>query len=358
VRAVAVRGSDFRCYERVAVELPAGLVGVVGPNGAGKTALIEMIHFGCLGYSPRTTSEAQVVRFGAELLRVETDVLLSSGPVSVEIGYRPGEPKRVTVNGAPERSVERLLGRFPVLVFTPDRLRLVQGAPALRRAYFDRVLVRLWPAPAAVSAEYARRLSQRNHLLRRVRAGRAQPGALDPWDRLLAEAGEQLIAARARLCTRLAGPFARRLGALGGDPGEDPLRYRPNVEPGQSLETALIERRGRDIERAVTGAGPHLDDVLLFEHDRDLRLYGSQGEQRRALLGLILAEADLLSEERDEPPLLLLDDVTGELDGERRRLLLEAVSGFDQAIVTTTDRADLGGAHASVLTVSDGRVAA
>ena len=358
MRAVAVRGSDFRCYERVAVELPAGLVGVVGPNGAGKTALIEMIHFGCLGYSPRTTSEAQVVRFGAELLRVETDVLLSSGPVSVEIGYRPGEPKRVTVNGAAERSVERLLGRFPVLVFTPDRLRLVQGAPALRRAYFDRVLARLWPAPAAASAEYARRLSQRNHLLRRVRAGRAEPGALDPWDRLLAEAGEQLIAARARLCTRLVGPFARRLGALGGDPGEDPLRYRPSVEPGRSLEAALIERRARDIDRAVTGAGPHLDDLLLFEHDRDLRLYGSQGEQRRALLALILAEADLLSEERDEPPLLLLDDVTGELDGERRRLLLEAVAGFDQAIVTTTDQADLGGAHASVLMVADGRVAA
>jgi DNA replication and repair protein RecF len=358
VRAVAVRGSDFRCYERVAVELPAGLVAVVGPNGAGKTALIEMIHFGCLGYSPRTTSEGQVVRFGAELLRVETDVAVSSGPVSVEIGYRPGEPKRVTVNGAAERSVERLLERFPVLVFTPDRLRLVQGAPALRRAYFDRVLARLWPAPAAASGEYARRLSQRNHLLRRVRAGRAEPGALDPWDRLLAEAGEQLIAARARLCTRLAGPFARRLGALGGDPGKDPLRYRPNVEPGSSLEAALIERRARDIDRAVTGAGPHLDDVLLFEHDRDLRLYGSQGEQRRALLGLILAEADLLSEERDEPPLLLLDDVTGELDGERRRLLLEAVAGFDQAIVTTTDQADLGGAHASVLTVTDGRVAA
>jgi DNA replication and repair protein RecF len=220
------------------------------------------------------------------------------------------------------------------------------------------VLARLWPAPAAASTEYARRLSQRNHLLRRVRAGRADPGALDPWDRLLAEAGEQLIAARARLCTRLAGPFAGRLGALGGDPGEHPLRYRPNVEPGQSLEASLIERRGRDIDRAATGAGPHLDDVSLFEHDRDLRLYGSQGEQRRALLGLILAEADLLSEERDEPPLLLLDDVTGELDGERRRLLLEAVAGFDQAIVTTTDQADLGGAHAAVLTVCDGRVAA
>jgi DNA replication and repair protein RecF len=357
VRAAAVRGTDFRCYQRVAVELSAGLVGVVGPNGAGKTALIEMIHFGCLGYSPRTTSEAQVVRFGAELLRVETEVQLRGRTASVEIGYRPGEPKRVTVDGAAERSVERLLGRFPVLVFTPDRLRLVQGPPALRRAYFDRVLARLWPSLGALSGEYARRLAQRNHLLRRVRAGAAAADALDPWDQLLAEAAEQLIAARARLCTRLAAPFATRLAVLGGDPGSQPLRYLPNVGADRSPAEALAARRGRDIERAVTGAGPHLDDVVLFEHDRDLRLYGSQGEQRRALLALILAEADLLAEERDEMPLLLLDDVTGELDADRRRLLLEAVAGFDQTIVTTTDRADLAGHDAVILTVEAGRVA-
>ena len=358
MRAAAVRGTDFRCYARLDLHLPPGLVGVVGPNGAGKTALIEMVHFGCLGYSPRTSSEGQVVRFGADVLRVETDVALRDGPASVEIGYRPGEPKRVTVNGAAERSVERLLGRFPVLVFTPDRLRLVQGAPALRRSYFDRVLARLWPAPAAASVEYGRRLAQRNHLLRRARAGHASPDALDPWDRLLAEAGEALVAARARLCTRLARPFAERLAELGGDPGHDPLRYLPSVPAGQPLEPVLVERRSRDIERAATGAGPHLDDIGLFEHDRDLRLYGSQGEQRRALLALILAEADVLAAERDEPPLLLLDDVTSELDADRRRLLLAAVAGFDQTIVTTTDAADLGAAEATVLTVRDGTVAA
>jgi DNA replication and repair protein RecF len=108
----------------------------------------------------------------------------------------------------------------------------------------------------------------------------------------------------------------------------------------------------------VTGAGPHLDDVALLEGDRELRLFGSQGEQRRALLALILAEADLLTEERDEPPLLLLDDVTGELDAERRLLLLAAVTAFDQAIVTTTDRGDLSGHAATVIEVDSGRVVA
>jgi DNA replication and repair protein RecF len=352
-----VRGLDFRCYERVEVELPTGLVGVVGPNGAGKTALIEMVHFGCLGYSPRTSTEAQVVRFGADLTRVESAAGVAGGVYDVAVGYRPGEPKRVTVDGVAERSVDSLLARFPVLVFTPDRLRLVQGAPALRRTYVDRVLARLWPAVAAAAPEYGRRLAQRNHLLRRVRAGAASAEALDPWDRLLAEAGEQLIAARARLCTRLAGPFAKRLVELGGRPGAEPLRYRPNAEAG-TLAAALAERRGRDLERAATGAGPHLDEIALYEGDHELRLFGSQGEQRRALLALILGEADLLGEERSEPPLLLLDDVTGELDADRRARLLDAVAGFEQVVVTTTDVADLGGRQGAVFAVSNGRVAA
>ena len=140
MRAVAVRGTNFRCYSRLELELDAGVVAAVGPNGAGKTALVEMIHFSALGYSPRTSADPQLVTLGADFLRTELDADVAAGRTSVEIGYRPGEPKRVVVDGAAERSVERLLGRFPVLVFTPDRLRVVQGPPALRRSYLDRVL--------------------------------------------------------------------------------------------------------------------------------------------------------------------------------------------------------------------------
>src|SRR5207302_7629247 len=140
-----------------------------------------------------------VVRFGADVARVESRAEAEGREVSVEIGYRPGEPKRVSVDGVPERSMDGLLARFPVLVFTPDRLRLVQGPPALRRAYFDRVLVRLWPALAPTAAEYGRALAQRNHLLRRVRAGQAAPTALDAWDEMAARTGAALVAARCRL---------------------------------------------------------------------------------------------------------------------------------------------------------------
>jgi DNA replication and repair protein RecF len=355
VLVTAVRGHNFRCYERVEVGFPAGLVGIVGPNGAGKTSLVEMIHFGALAYSPRTTVEAQVIAFGSDFTRVEVDARLASGAASVEVGFRPGEPKRVSVDGVAERSAARLLGRFSVLVFTPDRIRLVQAGPALRRSYLDRALVRLWPALADVPAAYARALAQRNHLLRRLRAGAGGEEALIGWDEVTARAGAELSAARERLCGLLAPAFAERLGQLGGEPGPEPLRLLSNTEPGD-LHEVLRERRRRDVERATTGAGPHLDDVELSESGRDLRRFGSQGEQRRALLALILAEADLLTSERGEQPVLLLDDVTGEFDADRRALLLDAVSRFEQAILTTTDEADLGARPAAVLRVRAGAV--
>ena len=353
----AVRGTNFRCYRRLELALQRGLIGVVGPNGAGKTALVELVHFGALGYSPRTSADQHLIRLGEEVLRTELGVAVAGGRSTVQIGFRPGEPKRVTVDGARERSVERLLGRFPVLVFTPDRLRLVQGAPALRRAYFDRVLARLWPRLAAAPAEFGRRLAQRNHLLKRVRAGAAGADALDPWDVLLAEAGAELISFRARLCARLTGPLARRMEELGGSPDRHPLQYLPNVEgDATALARELGSRRARDLERFATGIGPHLDDFALVDGGKDLRRYGSQGEQRRSLLALILAEADLLGEERSEQPLLLLDDVTSELDLARRTRLLEALAGFEQAIVTTTDESDLAGGATVLLRVDDGAV--
>jgi len=353
VRVAAARGTAFRCYARIDVAFAGGLIGVVGPNGAGKTSLIELIHFGCAGYSPRTATESQVVRFGSDVTRVEVDAVLRGGPVTTEVGFRPGEPKRVTVDGTQERSAASLLARFPVLVFTPDRLRLVQGPPALRRAWLDRALVRLWPALADVPAEYGRALVQRNHLLRRIRAGAASPAGLDAWDGMLAAAGAELLAARERLCSRLLPRLGERLAELGGDPGEAPLRLAANAA-GPDLLAALGAGRRRDIDRGATGRGPHLDDIEMREAARDVRRFGSQGEQRRMLLGLILAEADLLADERNELPLLLLDDVTGEFDAERRGLLLDAVARFDQAILTSTDEADLGGRAAAVVRVSDG----
>jgi DNA replication and repair protein RecF len=218
-------------------------------------------------------------------------------------------------------------------VFTPDRLTVVKGGPAARRAYFDRALGRLLPARAAVPHDYLATLAQRNAALRRVQLGQSDRDALAPWTASLAALAAELVAARHAALDALAGPFAERAGELGLPAAR--LAYAGAAPTVEELELRLV----RDIERGSTGAGPHLDDVLVASGDRDLRHFGSQGEQRLAVLALLLAEAELLP----TPPLLLLDDVLSELDPGRRRVLAERVAGMGQTVITTT--------HASALPI-------
>jgi DNA replication and repair protein RecF len=355
LRVRAVHAVSFRLYARLDAGLADGLTAVVGANGAGKTSLLEAVHFGCTGYSSRTSAEAQCVREGDELLRVEVEGVSAGRPCRTAVGFRPGEPKRVVVDGAPARSVEALAERWACLVFTPDRLALVKRSAAVRRAYLDRAVARIDPPAARASGGYARALAQRNALLRRVRAGAAPPAALDPWDEQAASLGAEITAARRRLCERLAPLFRERVGRLGGRNDEAWLRYLPrgDEDPAAAL-AALRAGRRRDVERAVTGSGPHLDDVLLAESARAVRAYGSQGEQRTAVLALLLAEATVLRETRGEPPVLLLDDVLSELDERRRRLLLDAVREHGQTVVTTADPRDLPEPPDRVLEVAAG----
>ena len=234
-------------------------------------------------------------------------------------------------NGAALRSVEQLRAELATLVFTPDRLGVVKGAPAARRAYFDRALGRLTPARAQLPADYGAAVAQRNASLRRLLAGASSRDAIAPWTQQVAELGAQLVVARLEVLELLGASFAEHADAFGLPSAE--LRY-----DGEPPTVELLESRlDRDLERGITGAGPHLDDVLIASAERDLRRFGSQGEQRLAVLSLLLAEAELLP----APPLLLLDDVLSELDPDRRRILAERVAGRGQTLITATDPAML-----------------
>jgi DNA replication and repair protein RecF len=311
------------------------LVLVVGPNGAGKTNLLESLHVGTQGFSPRTRSDAQLVRFGEEAARVGLRGERAGAPLELEVTLKPREAKRATVNGARLRAAEQLRAEVATLVFTPDRLVVVKGAPAARRAYFDRVLGRLAPAKAGLSAEYGAAVGQRNAALRRIAAGISSREALAPWNERVADLGSQLVASRREVVGVLGPPFGERAAELGLAAAA--LRYE-----GESVRVEQLDARlERDLERGQTGLGPHLDDVELLAGDRDLRAFGSQGEQRLAVLALLLAEAQLIVERSTAPPLLLLDDVLSELDPERRRVLATRIRSFGQALVTTTSRSAL-----------------
>lgn len=341
-----LRLRDFRSYADAEVGLGERLTIVHGPNGAGKTNLLEALYFGCTGRSCRTTNERELVRFDAGpdgVVRVEVHGRDREGAHELSVGFQPGEVKRFKVDGAP---AERLLDaphRPLVSVFLPDRLELVKGPPALRRSHLDQVVGALWPGRTANRRQYGQVLAQRNALLSRVRAGGSR-SALAAWDLELARHGVALRDDRAATVELLRPRFAEAAGEL-GLPGAAELRYRPRsrAETPEALAAELAERLDADLERGFTTHGPHRDDVALLRDGRELRAYGSQGEQRMGLLALLLAERAVLEEERGAPPLLLLDDVMSELDFGRRERLVERLR-VGQALVTTTDVAHVPGA--------------
>jgi DNA replication and repair protein RecF len=230
-------------------------------------------------------------------------------------------------------------------VFLPDRLELVKGAPGLRRAHLDQLVAALWPARAATRRAYAQALAQRNALLSRVRAGRAARDALPAWDAELARHGVALREDRSRAVDLLVAPFARLAGEL-GLAGRAELRYRPRsaARTAEELAEELAARADADLARGFTGHGPHRDDLVALRDGRELRAYGSQGEQRLALLALLMAEREALTVQRGEAPMMLLDDVMSELDAARRALLVERLGTGGQSVITTTDLAHVPGA--------------
>ena len=330
---------DFRNLERAELELGPRVTVVTGPNGAGKTNLLEAIYFGCTAHSARAATERELLRRGADALRTEVHVVGEDGDHVIEVGFVPGETKRVTVDGAREQGLLASPARPLVSVFLPDRLELIKGAPGLRRRQVDRLVAGLWPSRAATRAGYSRALVQRNALVARIRAGLGGSDALDAWDHELAGLGAQLMADRREAIELLAPLFAAR-GADLGLPGETELRYRPRsaATDADGLAGELAERRRADLERGFTAHGPHRDDLQILHAGEGLRQYGSQGQQRSAVLALLFAERDLLAAERGRSPLMLLDDVMSELDAARRERLGELILAGGQAVVTATDR--------------------
>jgi DNA replication and repair protein RecF len=343
---------NIRSYARLDLGLEPGVALVVGPNGAGKTNLLESLHVGTQGFSPRTRSDAQLIRFGESFGRIGLRGVRGDAGVELEVTVELGEGKKAKLNGAPLRAAEHLRLEVATLVFTPDRLAVVKGGPAVRRAYFDRALGRLAPARAPLSAEYAAAVAQRNAALRRVAGGFSSADALTPWTEQVATLGRQLVEARTEVVASLAAGFAERADELGL-----PVA-RMTYEGDPPTVAALDARVDRDLERGSTGLGPHLDDILLTSGSRDLRSFGSQGEQRLTVLALLLAEAELIADRRGFFPLLLLDDVLSELDQERRRVLAERVLGYGQTLITATQASSLPVEPAQLLEVSPGLVRA
>lgn len=338
MRVESISTLSFRNLEDGDLALGEGVTLLSGPNGAGKTNVLEALYFALAGRSCRTRTDREAIRFGEPLCRAEAVVVDGGERRGFLAAVERDGARRHLVNGSAPGGEADLL-RPALAVFMPDRLALVKGAPAGRRSHLDALATALRPALAEPRRRYARALSQRNALLGRIRRGAASADSLDAWDAELAAAGVELIAGRAATVEQLAPLFATAASDLGlGDDAALEYRPRSRATDAGDLQAELAERRESDLARGFSGHGPHLDDLAIQRGSRALRRYGSQGQQRVALLALLFAERDALLASRQRPPLMLLDDVTSELDPERRELLCSRlVAGGGQALITATE---------------------
>lgn len=388
--------TNFRNYVRLELDLPARLAVFQGANAQGKTNLLEAIHLLATGRSPRAVAERELISWLAlesplPYARLVADIGEGQAAEKLELVLELGNGgaggpvvrKQVRINGVAKRALD-LIGRLRVVLFLPEDISLVAGAPGERRRYLDIALCQINPAYTRALTEYGKVLAQRNALLKRLRDEGGDTGQLTFWDGQAATHGAYLLAQRARaVCTldEMARDLHRELSG-----GRERLRlayvpspHTPAAQTGHGaadarsyaeLEHAIIAERflaqlratrARDVAAGTSLSGPHRDDLQFIADERDLRTFGSRGQQRTAALAVKLAEVRMMRAESGESPLLLLDDVMSELDATRRHALLDALAGVDQALVTTTDWSDFTPellSHAQRLHVAEGRLSA
>ena len=342
MRVTRLAARPLRSLESAEAGLGEGITAVVGENGTGKTNLLEALYFALTGRSFRTGDRRDLIPFGAPVARAEAWVTDDDGAESRFLAAisRP-EGRRHLLDGSPVDPVTAARRRPPVAVFSPDRLVLVKGPPAERRAHLDRFVAARWPSREGLRQAYGRALAQRNAQLVRVASGVAPGSGLDPWDAGLADAAAPLVDARSEATDLLAAPFAEAAGELGLE-SEAELAYAPRAEgDAAKLRAGFAERRESDLRLGRTGWGPHLDELRLTLDGHPLRRFGSQGQQRVALLALLFAERETLMESGRPAPLLLLDDVMSEIDPARRSLLVKRLAGGGQTLITAADPASI-----------------
>ncbi|MEU9142479.1 DNA replication/repair protein RecF [Streptomyces sp. NPDC048349] len=353
--------ADFRSYARAEVPLDPGVTAFVGPNGQGKTNLVEAIGYLSTLGSHRVSSDAPLVRMGADRAIIRAAVTQGERQQLIELELNPGRANRARINRSSQVRPRDVLGIVRTVLFAPEDLALVKGDPGERRRFLDELVTARSPRMAAVRSDYERVLKQRNTLLKSAAMARRHGGrsmdlsTLDVWDQHLARVGAELLAQRLDLIATLL-PLAdkayEQLAPGGGPLG---LSYRSSAgEPVDSgsargrealyevLLAALSEVRKQEMERGVTLVGPHRDDLLLRLGELPAKGYASHGESWSYALALRLASYELLRSEGAEP-VLILDDVFAELDARRRERLAELVAPGEQVLVTAAVDDDVPG---------------
>ena len=339
---------NFRNYESLNLQFSTGVNLIAGENAQGKTNILESMYFLATAKSHRTSRDDELIQRGKEWFYLKGQVSSRSLSTVVEITNACGEKKRVRINGKTQERISSVIGEISVVMFSPEDLSLVKGVPSQRRRFLNILISGISPSYLHALQKYNSALKQRNELLKNIRdrGVSAEAAALDSWSALLIEAGSEIIRQRYSTVSDLTELAKEKHKQLTSDLEELDIQYQnslecdfdsENPEISQVYEKALDSVVDVDIRRGLTSVGPHRDDLIFTINGADARKFCSQGQQRTGVLALKMANLELVGRKLDEYPIILLDDVTSELDENRASFLFHLLDNIPvQTFLTAT----------------------
>lgn len=328
---------NFRNYIEERISFSENVNIFLGSNAQGKTNLLEGIYLNAFGRSFKNARDRELIRFGEDYCRVRTVFEADDEEKTTEILIHKDGKKGIKADGVELKKTSELLERMFIIVFSPEDLKIVKDEPERRRRFIDRELCQISSGYLSDINNYKKVLKQRNTYLKE---DDVDASLLDVWDEQMALFGSRVIKKRKIFIDRASQIGGEIHSSITGNKEKLDLKYEPNVyfeeNPEEGFYKTLAEHRNEDIRNRTTGRGPHRDDIRISSNGIDLRRFGSQGQQRTAALSLKLSEIKIIEEEKEEKPILLLDDVLSELDNERQIYLINSL-GENQMFITTTD---------------------
>ncbi|WAW14921.1 DNA replication/repair protein RecF [Peptostreptococcus equinus] len=333
---------DYRNYKNLFIEFNENVNLIIGPNGQGKTNIVESISLMSIGRSFRTSKDKELIRFGCESLYSSCSFNKRNLDKKIEIIIQK-DKKGIKVNGVSIKSIQELLGNLNVVVFSPEDLRLVKDGPKERRTFIDKEISQIMPRYYNILTSYNKILNQRNKLLKSYNI---DYNLLDVYDQSMADFGSEIYVIRNKFIKKLANISNNMHKNLTSGVEELKIKYRNQIkfdddnydigEVKNKILELMLENREHDCQTRTTKIGPHKDDLGIYINDIDVRLYGSQGQQRTASISLKLSEVELIKQEVGDYPVLILDDVFSELDQNRQKMLIDKLENI-QMFVTSAD---------------------
>ena len=325
---------NFRNYETLEINFSDSINILYGDNAQGKTNILEAIFLAATTKSHRNSKDRDIIRFEQEDSHIRLNLNKRDVGHRIDMHLRKAKPKGVAIDGIPIRKSTELFGLINIIIFSPEDLSVVKNGPGERRRFMDMEICQLSRIYYSNLLKYNKILDQRNSLLKQINYSKDLIDTLDMWDMQLVEVGKEIIKERSNFISMMNDIISDIHKSLTSEKEEIFLKYEPSVEEGL-FEEVIKEKRNIDLKNSITMTGPHRDDFGIFIDGKDVRLYGSQGQQRTAALSLKLAEIELVKKVINDNPILLLDDVMSELDTRRRDALLRSIDGI-QTIVTCT----------------------